>query len=417
MKLLLINPNRYRTPPVIPLGLEYIATTVSNSRHTCRIIDLCFSDKPIGFITRALNKYKPEAVGITLRNIDTVIFDNNVFFLEEIRSYVEHIKKRRIPVIVGGAGFSFMPDAILDYLGADWGIDGPGESAIVDLLDRMEAYRYSMGGVFNGWHCCFDPDLVVERGKYIDYKRYIAEGGIAGFQTQIGCRERCAFCSEGNGIVWFRNPEAIISELQGLVVRFGITTFHLCDTEFNQNLDFCKSFLTRLIDHGPSITWTAYMKASPSDSELFRLLKQSGVNLITLSLPSGPDSYEHAGEISRLAKDNGIRLAVDLLVGLPGDTRETVERVFDRMREIAPDTVGVNSTIRLYPKCAVTRVILDSPEHRQHLLGAVNNNPDLIYPVFYRSFTVDMLEEIIGGDPLFKIEGFERTSNYQRLGE
>lgn len=415
MKLLLINPNRYRTPPVIPIGLEYIASAARNSLHTCRILDLCFSEDPIADINHTLNKYKPEAVGITIRNIDTVLFDNNVFFLEEIRSYVQLAKKRRIPVIVGGTGYSFMPETILEYLGADWGIDGPGERAIIDLLDRMEGKRYSIGGVYNGWHCCFDPDLVIERGSLIDYERYIAEGGIVGFQTQKGCHERCSFCSEGNGNVLYRNPEAIIDELHRLANR-GFTTFHLCDTEFNQNLDFCKSFLTRLIDHGPVITWTVYMKASPADSELFSLLKKSGVNLVTLSLPSGPDSYEHAGEISRFAKDNGIRLAVDLLVGLPGDTRETVERVFDRMREIAPDTVGVNSTIRLYPKCAVTRIILDSPEHRQHLLGAVNNNPDLIYPVFYRSFTVDMLRDIIGGDPLFKIEGFERTSNYQRLG-
>ncbi len=415
MKILLINPNRYRTPPVIPIGLEFIAGAVQQSLHSCRILDLCFSDNPLGDIDKALNNYKPEAVGITIRNIDTVLYDNNVFFLEEIRSYVQRIKKRGITVILGGVGFSFMPEAILKYLGADWGINGPGESVIIELLDRIEIRRYSMGGVLDGWKHRYDPDLAVKRGEGINYRRYIYEGGIAGFQTQKGCRERCSFCSEGSGIVWYRNPETIIRELHELADR-GITTFHLCDTEFNQNLDFCKSFLTKLIDHGPAITWTVYMKASPADSELFSLLKRSGVNLVTLSLPSGPDSYEHAGEISRYAKDNGIRLAVDMLVGLPGDTRETVERVFDRMREIAPDTVGVNSTIRLYPKCAVTRVILDSPENRQHLLGAVNNNPDLIYPVFYRSFSVDMLRDIIGGDPLFKIEGFERTSNYQRLG-
>ena len=39
----------------------------------------------------------------------------------------------------------------------------------------------------------------------------------------------------------------------------------------------------------------------------------------------------------------------------------------------------------------------------------------MIRPVFYNSITMDMLKELIGDDPLFKIEGFERTSNYERL--
>ena len=82
---------------------------------------------------------------------------------------------------------------------------------------------------------------------------------------------------------------------------------------------------------------------------------------------------------------------------------------------MAPDTVGVNSYFRLIPKLAVTRQILSSPGHRRYLLGEVENNPDMIRPVFYNSITMDMLKELVGNDPLFKIEGFERTSNYERL--
>jgi len=415
MNILLVNPNRYRTPAVPPLALECLENALKRSRHGCRILDLCFSDDPAAELRDAVEEYAPDVAGITVRNIDTVIYDNNVFFLDEIRSLVDVLKERGVPVVAGGAGFSFIPEGILDYLGADWGVSGPGEEALIRLLDGMEDEPPPRGTILDGWEYGFDPDMPMERGASVDYERYIGEGGLAGFQTQKGCNERCSYCSEGNGRVLFRNPERIVEEL-GMLADRGVTRFHLCDTEFNQDLEFCRSFLERLVRKGPSLNIAVYMKTYPYDDDLFRLLKRGGVEMITLSVPTGRNPLAHAEEIVRLAADHGIRIAVDLLVGLPGETPDYVRRVIHRLREIGPDTVGVNSTIRLYPQCSVTRTILESEDYRQYLLGAVEDNPELVRPVFYRYITVDMLRGMIGDDPLFRIEGFERTSNYQRLG-
>jgi len=196
----------------------------------------------------------------------------------------------------------------------------------------------------------------------------------------------------------------------------GFSTFHLCDTEFNQDIAFCKSFLSELIEHGPSMEWALYMKASPYDDELFHMLRKSGATLITLSLPTGQDSIDHAEKISRLARKHGIRFAIDLLVGFPDDTIKSVALIIDRLRKTSADTIGINSTIRLYPGCRISHIILGSENNTKHLLGEIKENPDFIRPAFFRRITVDSLREIIGDDPRFRIEGFERTSNYQRLG-
>jgi radical SAM superfamily enzyme YgiQ (UPF0313 family) len=414
MKLLLINPNRYRTPPVPPLALEYLENALRFSRHECRVLDLCFADDPLEAIDSEIDSFSPDIAGITVRNIDTVIYDNNVFFLDDMKPLVKRIKENGILVVIGGSGFSFSPKGVLEYLGGDWGVTGPGEKALVHILDCCETEPPSTGTIFDGREFGFDPDMPVMRGDSIKYGQYIDEGGLAGFETQKGCMERCFYCSEGSSAVVFRNPERIVEELKTLTHR-GITGFHLCDTEFNQDLDFCHTFLEMLIAKGPVISWAVYMKSSPYDDELFRLLKKSGANFVTLSIPTGSNSLEHAGKICWLAKKYNIKLAVDLLLGFPGETAESVKRTIDYMRKIRPDTIGVNTTFRLYTEMGMTREILASPRYSENLTGSVKDNPGLVRPVFYNHITVDTLREIIGDDPLFRIEGFERTSNYQRV--
>ena len=138
------------------------------------------------------------------------------------------------------------------------------------------------------------------------------------------------------------------------------------------------AFLERLIDHGPAINWALYMKTDPCDDRLFSLLKKSGASMVTISVPTGVDSITNAGGMIALAKKHGVSVAIDLLVGFPGDTFETVKNDIEAMRAVSPDTVGVNATLRLAPSLPVTQAIMVSETHRSHLLGRIVDNPDFI---------------------------------------
>jgi len=414
MKILLINPNRYHTPPVPPLALEYLENAIRLSEHECRICDLCFEDDPAHALDTAIDEFTPDIAGLSIRNIDTVLFENNIFFLDDFKGYVSQLKKKGVPLILGGAGYTFIPGGILEYLNADYGIEGPGERALVTALDMLEAGTLDTGTVIDGWEAGIDPDMPVLRGKSIDLAHYIKKGGLAGFQTQKGCLGHCHYCGEGVGQVFHRSPESIVNELN-VLAKQEITDYHLCDAEFNQDLAFCHAFLEHLIEHGPKISWALYMRTGPYDERLFELLKKSGAIMLTISVPTGPDSIANAGKMIALAKKYELSVAVDLLLGFPGDTFDSVRADIEQMRSVAPDTVGVNATLRLAPSLPVTKTIMASKEHREHLAGKISDNPELILPVFYNHITVEMLKEIIGDDPRFRIEGFERTSNYERL--
>ena len=78
MRVLLVNPNTYRKPPVMPLGLEYLLTYLRDAGHDASILDLCFIDDPGKAIEDLLCREAFDLIGVTIRNIDSSIFYNNL---------------------------------------------------------------------------------------------------------------------------------------------------------------------------------------------------------------------------------------------------------------------------------------------------------------------------------------------------
>lgn len=76
MDILLVNPNRFRDPPVIPIGLEYIAQSLLEHDHRVDILDLCLSTDVNGDIAAQMTKKQYGLIGVTIRNIDSVLFFN-----------------------------------------------------------------------------------------------------------------------------------------------------------------------------------------------------------------------------------------------------------------------------------------------------------------------------------------------------
>ena len=114
MKILLVNPNRYDAPPVPPLGLEYLYGTLTDTRHKPVLLDLCFAANPSETLKNTISEVQPDIIGVTIRQIDSALYYTNVFFLDEIKTYIDVCKSFNIPIVLGGSGFSVMPREILE---------------------------------------------------------------------------------------------------------------------------------------------------------------------------------------------------------------------------------------------------------------------------------------------------------------
>jgi radical SAM superfamily enzyme YgiQ (UPF0313 family) len=102
-----------------------------------------------------------------------------------VRRKIHALKRgRHVPVVLGGVGYSIMPERILDFVGADYGVVAEGEVALPALLTCLEAGR-PLDAV---------PNLVHRVGERIVRNPYFLLGGQAAVETKRGCNRQCIYC-------------------------------------------------------------------------------------------------------------------------------------------------------------------------------------------------------------------------------
>ena len=414
MNVLLINPNRFMSPPVPPIGLEYVAGCLGEKGHRVEIVDLCFSEDIYKDLDIAVNHFSPDIAGITVRNVDSVLYQDNEFYLNDIKEIVHYLKSSHgLKVLLGGTGLMTNPQAVLDYLEADYAFVGPAEEELPGFLMKI-ANSLPTEKIYYG-HC--RPGFACpRRSSSIDYDKYYQTGGIAGFETHKGCSSSCIYCLEANSRVAFKRPEDIVQEIRGFV-EAGHNHFHLCDPEFNEDLDFSLAFCNALKLSGMGLRWAVYMKPTNYNRKLFRLMKETGVYLITLTVDSFNKCSLYWSDVEKIvfnAKSNGISLAVDFLAGFPYEEESVLLDCLDLFRRVQPDVVNINTYIRLYKTLKITQTIIKDKKLHPYLLGATDDR-SMIMPVFYNHVSAERLEELIQGDTIFKIAGREKGVNYSNV--
>ena len=419
LKTLLINPNTYRTPPVLPIGLEYLASALKKQNYHCDILDLTFTRKPLEKINNTLKNSRYDIIGFSIRNIDTCLFFNNEFFLSGFKQMIKCIKEYDTPIILGGSGFSASPVEILDYLKCDFGIVGPGEKAFPHFLELMKSNKLNKK-IINGWDHGLDPNLSILRAKGIDYNRYMGNEGVVGFVTHYGCSNSCPYCIEANTERYYRKIDNVIEEIEFLASK-GFHDFHLCDSEFNEALKFSKEFCEAIIKSSLNFKWALYMKPDPYDEELFRLLSMSNAYLITLTVDSDETiqsdnkySYADLEKIVKYCKKHNIELAIDLLTGYPGESIQSTKKVIRFFEKNRPKTVGINFYYRLLKNTKITRLIEENPAMQKQLTRPYAEKENYLTPIFYSQYSKEDIEKLILDDDLFKIPGITPGVNYQQ---
>lgn len=420
MRVLLINPNTFQKPPIIPIGLEYLLTYLRKAGHEAKILDLCFSENPSQEIENLMKSEKYDLFGITIRNIDSVIYHNNEFFLDEIKKLLKILKNHEVPIVLGGTGFSSMPEEVLEYLDAEFGIFGPGETALLKLLNDLNNKKANYK-LLDGWKLYKDEKLVHLRGADLDYSKYLENDSILGFETQKGCPHSCSYCVEASTGLQLRPISVVVEEIKHLVEQ-GYDRFHLCDAEFNLNLEQSMAFCRELIKRDLKMEWALYMRPAPYNEELFRLIKESNGYLITLTIESdkneqqqGNYSLEDLEKIINYCKKHEIKLAMDLLIGFPNEPRESIEEMINFLKKHRPNSVGVSFYFRLYKYTGMGKLIQAKSEIQNDLSRPLKSNEDFIEPIFFTQLDLEFVREIIGQDELFRIEGFQAGVNYQRV--
>ena len=125
--------------PVLPLGMAYVAAAAQSAGHEIQTLNLMLAQDVRSLLQAALEGFKPEVIGISVRNIDDQMIKPAGFLLSPVKAVVAGCRNiSDAPIVLGGAGYSIFPRHVLEYLEADMGIQGEGEKAFVMLLERLE---------------------------------------------------------------------------------------------------------------------------------------------------------------------------------------------------------------------------------------------------------------------------------------
>ncbi len=439
MRVGLINTNR-SMPPIAPIGLEYLAEAIAAAGHDTHILDLCWEHDVTAALRRFLLHAAPAVVGMTLRNTDDCMMSGGRSYLDDFRTMVQTVRDAtEAPVVVGGAGFSVLPETVLNRSGADFGLWGDGEFAFMHLLHRLGAgaplddvpqlLRRVDGTWRRGPAASWPLDrLPPMRRTWFDNIRYFREGGQAGFETRRGCPCSCSYCADpvAKGTrVRVRPPAAVADEIAALIGQ-GIDHLHTCDAEFNIPPDHamavCEALRHRRL--GDRCRWYAYCAPAPFTAELADAMRAAGCAGINFGADSGDAAMlrrlgrnygpETIFNAVHTARSRGMATMVDLLLGSPGETPASLRRTVELMQRAAPDRVGVSVGVRLYPG---TR--LDARRIRGELDAGLSGGERPGDPVYYVDPAVapvadTLLLDLIGGDPRFFYASAapERDYNY-----
>ena len=136
MRILLSAANFCSDPyPVYPLGMSVIAGALAAAGHEVEQFDpMPFGpEKYREEAAKRVAAFRPELIGVSIRNLDNI--DSRADDDELIRDSVKVIRFLRTlaaaPMILGGPGYSLYPERILELTGAEYGVAGGGESAVV----------------------------------------------------------------------------------------------------------------------------------------------------------------------------------------------------------------------------------------------------------------------------------------------
>jgi hypothetical protein len=124
-------------PPIGPIGLEYVAETLTAQQQRPEILDLCWEKDWKRAIIDFLDREDFDLIGFTLRNTDDCAYTSRQSFIGEFVQMVRTTRsKSDAKIILGGVGFSSMPEPILDACGADAGVYGDGELTMVEMVEK-----------------------------------------------------------------------------------------------------------------------------------------------------------------------------------------------------------------------------------------------------------------------------------------
>lgn len=335
-------------------GLAYLAAVVLREGHEASLIDA---------MAEGLTQAQAEA-RVAAWNPDWVITGTTTPTFRQDAKYVRSLKEKHgFRIGFTGTHPTALPKECLVEANADFVLVGEAELTLQRMLQRPENEWQDIPGIclWKGEDPYLGPptelvdklDDLPYPARHLTphhlYKMPFSRG--ESFATVIpsrGCPYPCTFCRAGT--VWgtgirTRSVENLMGELLGMRENLGINFFAFMTDTFTLRRSWVKQVMEAMKPHG--FRWVCNSRVDTIDYELACEMKAAGCELISFGVESGNaailESSKKGITLDQIregigaTKRAGILTFAYFIIGLPGETEETIEDTIRFARELDPD--------------------------------------------------------------------------------
>lgn len=370
--ILLVNPcylakvYKSKGAPTVkpPLGLAYVASALEQAGFRIEILDA--NAEFLGPKETA-----EKIIGSGAKYIGFTSVTSTMPLVYKISSLLKNKDSNKI-IFVGGPHVSFAAKQTLeDCQEIDFVVRGEGEITAVELISKLVSGE-NISGV--------DGITLRKEGRIIENQdrelindinaitlpaRHLLPINLyspsaldnLGFKgsdyatiiTTRGCPNKCVFCS--SAAFWkrirARSPENVADELEELVRQYGIKHVEFLDDTLILSAKRMEEICNLILERNLNIKWSCYARINHVTKELVDLMKKSGCRFIQLGVESGNQqvldrvqkniTLEQVRRAAKIVRKAGVKLMCFFMIGLPGDTRETVLETIRFAKELKPN--------------------------------------------------------------------------------
>ena len=347
MKIALINlPSNFLISDKVfpPLGLLYVGTYLRQYDHQPEIYDMAGKSKEIIF--DEIQQINADIYGISATTPQYPL-------ALEIKKTI--LAKK--PVIIGGAHATYMPgECEKDF---DCVIIGEGERAFLKTLHQYEEMGALAPSVI-GFPFDLDVLPIPDRTMLLlNGYQYILDGRVAtSLISSRGCPYHCAFCIETDSVRYV-SAKKVIEEID------NISSLGYCALVFYDDIFTANKTRLQIITHHlkqKDIIYRCFTHVLLSDEDRINILAETGCKEIGIGIESGDNEIlknikkgftaEEALEAVQKYHARNIRVKTFIIVGLPGESCESIEKTRQWLQQAKPDAWDISVFIP-YPGCDI----------------------------------------------------------------
>ena len=336
-------------PPLPPLDLPYLAAYLSREGFGVHVIEAGAQDLSTAQTCEAIGNAANHAPPLVVVRTSLPTIDWDLSVCAEIRRTMPDATVGLYGGAVPALSFRIQQDRVIDFA-----VIGEPDEPVAEVMrgDPMNQVPGLMSRAGDAWRTTAErkargdlDSLPFPRWDLLPYERYIIpKSSTTGrlrflpMLTSRGCPYGCSYCPYpvGQGLKWrYRSPGNVVDEMEHLVRNFGVEYIIFRDPMFSLNQRRVIEISEEIVRRGLRVRWACETRVDCLDEATISSMATAGCVGINFGVESSDPEIQkgvdrkpiHVDEFERkvaICKRHNIRTFAFFIVGLPGDTVDTI---------------------------------------------------------------------------------------------